>query len=56
LADLIFSVPPEKLSHRALNRIIHVVENSSPFQAALAIAPLKSAFLEGIVRAAKATV
>lgn len=53
LADLIFA-HPEKLSHRALKRIIHVVEKSPPFQAALAIAPLKSAFLEGIVRAAGA--
>lgn len=55
LADLIFA-QPEKLSHRALKRIVHVVEKSPPFQAALAIAPLKSAFLEGIVRAARATV
>ena len=54
LADLIFA-EPEKLNQRALKRIIQVVEHSSPFQAALAIAPLKSAFLEGIVRAAKAT-
>jgi ferredoxin len=54
LADLIFA-QPEKLSHRALKRIIQVVEKSPPFQAALAIAPLKSAFLDGIVRAAKAT-
>lgn len=55
LADLIFSAP-DTLSHRALKRIITVVEKSPPFKAAIAIAPLRSAFLEGIVRAARATV
>lgn len=55
LADLIFA-QPKKPGPRALKRIIQVVEKSPPFRAALAIAPLKSAFLEGIVRAAKATV
>ena len=51
LADLIFSAP-ENLTQRALHRVVKGLENSSPVKAALAVAPLRSAFLEGVVRAA----
>ena len=54
LADLIFE-QPEKLSHRALKRITQIVEKSPPFKAAIAIAPLRSAFLDRIVRVAKSS-
>lgn len=54
LADLIFE-QPEKLSHRALKRITQIVEKSPPFKAAIAIAPLRSALLDRIVRVAKSS-
>ena len=53
LADMIFE-DRDKLSHRALGRIIGVLEKSSPFKAAMAVTPLKSAFLNAIVKGAKA--
>jgi ferredoxin len=52
LADLIFN-EPEKLSHRALGRIVGILEKSSPFKAAMAIAPLRSVFLKAAVAGAK---
>ncbi len=52
LAELIFE-NPEKLSHRALGRIISIVEQSSTFKAAMAIKPLHSIFLNTLVRGAK---
>lgn len=52
LVDLIFN-EHEKLSHRALARIIGVIEKSPPFKAAMAIEPLKSAFLGTMVERAK---
>jgi NAD-dependent dihydropyrimidine dehydrogenase PreA subunit/biotin operon repressor len=52
LADLIFE-DPERLSHRALGRIVGVLEKSPPFKAAMAIEPLRSAFLSATVRGAK---
>jgi NAD-dependent dihydropyrimidine dehydrogenase PreA subunit len=51
LASLIFD-DPAKLSHRALGRIIGVLEKSPPFKAAMAIKPLKSAFLNAMVNEA----
>ena len=51
LADLIFSAP-ENMTQRALHRVIKAIEQSSPVQAALALRPLRSAFLEGVVRVA----
>jgi NAD-dependent dihydropyrimidine dehydrogenase PreA subunit len=51
LADLLFE-DPEKLSHRALGRVVRTLERSSPFKAAMAIEPLRSTFLRGIVKAA----
>ncbi|HAR45685.1 MAG TPA: 4Fe-4S ferredoxin [Nitrospiraceae bacterium] len=52
LASLIFD-DPQKLSHRALGRIIGVLEKSPPFKAAMAIKPLKSAFLSAVVNGAR---
>jgi len=51
LADLLFD-EPERLSHRALGRIVGVLEKSPPFKAAMAIKPLRSAFLHTIVKGA----
>ncbi len=54
LADLIFDAP-ERLSHRALRRVLRVIEKSPPFRAALAVRPLRSAFLSAMVSGAKKT-
>ena len=51
LAPLIFS-NREKLSHRAMSRIVGVIEKSPPFKAAMAIEPLKSTFLNNVVKGA----
>ena len=55
LADVIFE-QPEKLGYRAMKRIVQAIEKSSPVQAALAVAPLRSAFLNGVVKVAKMVV
>jgi ferredoxin len=52
LADTLFD-NPERLSHRALGRIVRVLEKSPPFKAAMAIQSLRSAFLGAIVKGAK---
>ncbi len=52
LANILFE-NPEKLSHRALGRIIGVLEKTPPFKAAMAIEPLQSAFLKRTVKFAK---
>ena len=52
LANLLFD-EPERLSHRALGRIVGVLEKSPPFKAAMAIEPLRSAFLSSMVKGAK---
>lgn len=52
LADLLFD-DPEKLSHRALGRLISVIEKSSPFKAAMASESIKSSFLNLLVKGAK---
>lgn len=52
LANLLFD-DPQKLSHRALGRIIGALEKSPPFKAAMAIEPLKSTFLSALVKRAK---
>ncbi len=49
LAQTVFS-DPSKLSHRALARVIGALENSPPAKAALAVKPLKSAFLNALVQ------
>ncbi len=51
LAELIFD-DREKLSHRAFGRIFSVLEKSPPFKAAMAIKPLRSAFMKKIVEEA----
>lgn len=53
LADLLFETP-EGLTHRALGRVLSVLEKSPPWRAAMAVKPLRSAFLNAMVRGAKA--
>jgi len=52
LAHLLFE-KPEKLSHRALGRIFHIIEKSPPYKAAMAIKPLRSKYLNTLVKEAK---
>jgi NAD-dependent dihydropyrimidine dehydrogenase PreA subunit len=52
LAELVFS-ERDRLTHRALGRILKLLEQSSPFKAAMAIKPLRSAFLSAAVAGAK---
>lgn len=52
LADLLFD-DPGRLGHRALGRILGALERTAPFKAAMAVAPLRSAFLSTIVAAGK---
>jgi len=52
LANIIFD-DPEKLSYRALGRVVNILEKSPPFRAAMAIEPLRSNFLRTVVKAAK---
>ena len=52
VADLLFP-EREKLSHRALGRVLAVLEKSPPAKAMMAIKPLRSAFLSTLVKEAK---
>lgn len=52
LADMLFD-DPEKLSHRALGRIMAALEKSSPYQALMAAEAIKSTFLRVLVTGAK---
>ncbi len=52
LASLLFE-DPEKISHRALGRVINILEKSPPFKALLAVEPLRSVFLNTVVQGAK---
>jgi ferredoxin len=52
LADLLFG-DPGKFSHRALRRIMRVLEKSPPFKAAMAAESVRSSFLRAVVRGAK---
>jgi ferredoxin len=53
LSHLIFD-SPERLSHRAMGRVITVLEKSPPFKAAMAVRSLRSKFLSALVaRAAR---
>jgi len=54
LAEMLFE-RPERLSHRALARLAVLLERSPPARAALAIRPLRSAFLKAAVAAARKT-
>lgn len=51
LANLIFD-DPDRLSHRALGRIMRAVEKSPPYQALMAVEGIRSAFLKTIVNGA----
>jgi formate hydrogenlyase subunit 6/NADH:ubiquinone oxidoreductase subunit I len=51
LAEIVFD-DPERLSFRALGRVIQGLEKSSPVRALAAIKPLRSAFLKGVVASA----
>ena len=44
LAEMIFD-DPENLTHRALGRLLGLLEKSPPWKAAMAVRPLRSAFL-----------
>jgi len=52
LSSLIFD-DPEKLSHRALGKVVTLLEKSPPYKAAMAIEPLRSTFFDTIVKGAK---
>jgi len=52
LSDLLFD-DPGKFSHRAMGRLISLLENSPPFKAAMAKESIKSSFLNTIVKGAK---
>ena len=49
LADLLFE-DPERLSHRAMGRVVHILEKIPPWKAAMAVKPLRSAFLNRLLR------
>lgn len=51
LAEMIFD-DPEKLSHRALGRLLGLLERSSPWKAAMAVRPLRSTFLNTMLKLA----
>lgn len=52
LANFLFD-DPKRLSHQALGRLASALEKSAPAQALLAIKPLRSAFLNALVKGAK---
>jgi ferredoxin len=52
VAELIFD-DPESLSHRALGRLLGLLEKSPPWKAAMAVRPLRSAFLDGMFALSK---
>ena len=49
LADLLFE-DPERLSHRALGRILRILEKTPPWKAAMAVKPLRSTFLNAMLK------
>jgi ferredoxin len=52
LGDLIGDAP-DHMGHRALGRIVTILERTGFVKASLAIKPLRSAFLDGVVKQAK---
>jgi ferredoxin len=52
LADLIFD-QPDRLSHRALGRVVRLLERTSLAKAILAVKPLRSVFLSALVGSGK---
>jgi hypothetical protein len=49
LADFLFE-DPQRLSYRALGRMLRVLEKTPPWKAAIAIKPLRSAFLNAALK------
>ena len=52
LAELLFD-NPEKLSHRALGRVVKLIEQSAPFRAAMVSESIKSSFVNVLVKGAE---
>lgn len=52
LGDVLFD-DPTRLTHRALGRLVGVLEKSRPFKAAMAIESFRSTFLTAIVKGSK---
>ena len=52
-ATILLFEEPETLSHRALGRIVGGLERASVVKAVMAIKPLRSVFLKGVIRGAK---
>lgn len=52
LTNYIFD-DPSKLSHRALGRIVSIIENSPPVKTVLAAEPIRSVFLNTIIKKVK---
>jgi len=52
VAEILFD-DPERLSQRALGRLVGLLEKSPPWKAAMAVRPLRSAFLNGIFALSK---
>ncbi|WP_207635909.1 hypothetical protein [Desulforamulus hydrothermalis] len=44
---------PSRLSHRALGRIVNLLEKSPPVQAVMAVKPIRSAFLNAVLKGIK---
>ena len=47
VAEILFE-DPERLSHRAIGRLLRLLEKSPPWKAARAVRPLRSVFLNGL--------
>ena len=51
LAELLFD-NPEKLSHRALGKVVRLIEQSAPFRAAMASESIKFSFVNVLAKRA----
>ena len=52
LSNVLFE-NPEKLSHRAIGRVLGVLEKTPPYKAAMAVEPLRSSFLDRMIKISK---
>lgn len=52
VAEILFE-DPERVSHRVVGRLLRLLENSPPWKAAMAVRPLRSAFLNAIFAVSK---
>ena len=52
LSNVLFE-NPEKLSHRALGRVLGILEKTPPYKAAMAVEPLRSSFLDRMIKISK---